>query len=1634
MKHLSTLATAAALLIACSGPAAGARSVEPPAERLPVVEPLPAGAPNGPRWASDGVLVRFRAGLRPAARAAALAVANASVAEEYPRSGVTRLHLAGTSVEQAVAALSADPRIAWAEPDWVLWADRVPDDTRYPDQWSLANRGQGGGIPGADIRAEFAWDFTTGDSSVVVGVIDTGVDLAHPDLAGNLWTNPGEIPGNGVDDEGDGYVDDVHGWDFANQDADPQDDNGHGTHVAGTIAAVGDNALGIAGVCWRTKVMALKFLSAGGSGLTSNAVAALEYAMAHGVRITNNSWGGGPRSQALADALAAAGAGGMLIVVAAGNSAVDVDATAVYPPSYDVPEMITVAATDKNDSLAGFSNWGATTVDLAAPGDRILSLWPARRLAILSGTSMAAPHVSGAAALLLAREPGLPAAAMKARLMRGAVPLASLAGRCVSGARLDLLRAVADPDTVAPGAPEQLRVTGAGSDWLDLAWTATGDDGDGGTAYRYDLRTAARPFGPAGFDSALRVFVGAPRAAGSPESVRLHGLAPLTTYWLAVRAEDEFGNAGPLSEVVSGTTLEPPRLALAAPPLTAALRTGERLDRDLILTNASQGTLDWRVRQPALGPMTGAPPSAGGVADAAGPVTPAAKGARSLPRPARTDSAGGPDAFGYRWLDSREPGGPGFAWLDIARPANQLDLTGDDAVRDGIPIGFAFPFYGDTFTTVSVCTNGFLSFEPAEAAYANTGLPSVLAPGRLVAPLWDDLSFGFGARRTYAWSDGARFVVSWVAAPRYADPLTSLTFQVILEPGGEIRCQYLRLTGDVTSCTVGIQDASRSTGLQVAANQPYLRDSLALRIVPLPRWVAAGPDSGTLGPGGSTVVRVSFDATRLGDAALLSALHVLTNDPLAPDTLLPVSLQVTGVPLARLHTSALDFGAVQAGREDTLALLLENAGGVPLPLAAFEAPAPFAALATPHSLEPGAYEALPVRFAPPAPGASAGILVLTTGDPQRPRIEVPLAGLAIPPPAIAVPADELRFLAANDAGALARERRAAVLVRNTGLSPLHWSATASQAAAPPPASRAVRGPAIKGAAEPAGALGGGGPDAAGYRWSDSDSPGGLPFEWEEISESGSRLFGGADDSTRTGVPLPFAFPFYGDTFTTVNVCTNGWLSFTGEGTAFLNGDLPDTSAATPRALIAPWWDDLDLRPVGGLPAAFAWYDGEKFVIEWRDVAHFAIGGPYTFEVMLWPDGAMDLQYLSMSGATDQATIGLQDGTGAAGLRIAWNTPYVHDRLRVRIARRAPWLALERATGVTVPGGTDTLWVLARAEGWQNGELAGQVRIASDDPGTPLAILPVSLHIGAVRAAATMTPARLGPVSLAPRVRLEVALPAGHSGLLAPTVTLAGVPARTDSGGGPPAGTGVAWFDAIALRAALPAGGDSVALPFAGETREGWVVDTVHAAVERATLAATGLAPFGTPAAVEPVRTGTPVLLEWQAPEAAERVDVLHSADGGRAWKRLASVREPSWTLVPAESSQANLIELVAMRADTAIASWLSAPFAVTGPEAPRLLPALPPRAFALRLLGSRPGRLPARLLLSLPETGQARVTVHDLRGARVRTLVSGRLEAGEHLLEWDGRAGGAGAVPPGVYFLRAEAGGHGITARVVLLR
>ena len=397
------------------------------------------------------LLVGFQPNVSAAEQQAALKKAGASEKKKFGRIHGSLASVSPQNEDKALEQLQHDPRVRYAEPNFVFHTDATPNDPFFSRLWGLSNTSQvvngQPGTAGADIGAPQAWNTTTGSSAVTVAVVDTGVDWSHPDLAANMWINPGEnCPGcrnDGIDNDHNGYVDDWRGWDFANNDNNPTDDNGHGTHVAGTIGAVGDNGVGVAGVNWHVSLMPLKFMKADGTGTAADAVSAILYAAQQGADVLNNSWGGDGYSQALADAIGVADSHGSLFVAAAGNSSSNNDTAPTYPASYDLPNVVSVAATDNTDDLAWFSNYGHRSVGLAAPGQDIYSTWPGGGYQYLSGTSMAAPHVSGAAALAKAAFPSASGVGLESLLLDSVDPLPTLAGVTASGGRLDVGSAVA---------------------------------------------------------------------------------------------------------------------------------------------------------------------------------------------------------------------------------------------------------------------------------------------------------------------------------------------------------------------------------------------------------------------------------------------------------------------------------------------------------------------------------------------------------------------------------------------------------------------------------------------------------------------------------------------------------------------------------------------------------------------------------------------------------------------------------------------------------------------------------------------------------------------------------------------------------------------------------------------------------------------------------------------------------------------------------------------------------------------------------------------------------------------------------------------------------------------------------------
>jgi subtilisin family serine protease len=1219
------------------------------------------------------------------------------------------------SVGGAVERYMVDDHIAYIEPDYIVTVFETPDDPMFDQLWGLDNTGQTGGTAGADIDALRAWDVFTGSEDVVVVVIDTGTDYTHPDIAANAWTNPGEIPGNGIDDDGNGFIDDIHGWDFYNDDSNPMDDHGHGTHCAGTIGAVGNNGIGVVGVNWTVKIMACKFLSSGGSGSTSDAIDAITYATMMGVDVMSNSWGGGGYSEALEDAIQAAYDAGIMFVAAAGNSSQNTDTYPHYPSSYTTGNVVSVAATDHNDGLASFSNYGLVSVDLGAPGDDIYSTFPGNSYGTLSGTSMATPHVSGAAALIMGRFPAMNVDQVKALLLNSVDPIPGLAGKCVSEGRLNVFNCIAEPDSIPPAAIDDLAASNPASNTMDLDWTATGDDGLVGTASYYDVRYSTVPIDEGNFFDAARDY-GAPDPgpSGTAEHMMVTGLDFNTLYYFAVKAIDEYGNYSDISNLATGTTLGVPDIDVSPTSLSEDLISGGASVQTLTIFNLGEGTLDFEIAQPTL--ILGT--------TVMGDYMDVPKGAVD-PRTGDPviDGQGGPDATGYRWIDSDEPGGPTFAWVDITGVGTQISMSGDDQNAGPYPIGFDFEFYGNTYDSFNICTNGFISFTSTSTAYSNQPIPNTGAPENLVAGFWDDLNFS-GSNKAYYYNDGTRLIVEYYDVPHYSTG-GNYTFEIILYPDGMILYQYLSMGDPTNSATVGIQNAARDDGLEVVFNSDYIHDNLAVKIAKMPQWVDVAPTSGRVYGGSSLDVSVAFDATGLLGGDYDASIFIASNDPDEDPVTVPVSLHVTGAPDIAVAPTTVDFGGVFIGATVSTTVVVSNPGTDNLTISDITSDnGDFWASPTSFTLAPRQAELVQIYFLPSLEGPIAGTLTIESDDPDERFVDVGAQGVGLVPPQFDV--DPVSLYADLMTG---ESQEDTLTITNNGGSDLDFTVSVELFMSglveqgvyveygKDDIDPMTSGPQTEGT---------GGPDVFGYTWIDSDEPGGPTFDWVELSGGlGTPIPLNSDDQNLGPYPIGFDFSFYGNTFSEFYACTNGWVSFTSTETKYSNYELPNAGTGVPENLLAVWWDDLKFTTAG---EAYYYYDGTRLIIEYKDVPRIYSGGPYTFEIILYPNGTIIYQYLTMTPNLESATIGIQNETRDDGLTVVYNAAYMHDNLAIRFAAVPEWLSVQPASG-TVPAG-ETMEMLARfnATDLFGGDYLGAIHIDSNDPNVPRYDVPAHLHV------------------------------------------------------------------------------------------------------------------------------------------------------------------------------------------------------------------------------------------------------------------------------------------------------------------
>ncbi len=893
------------------------------------------------------------------------------------------------------------------------------DDPQLPNQWHYNNTGQTGGTADADIDLFEAWDIQVGTPDVIIAITDGGVNPNHEDLAANMWVNTGEIPGNGIDDDNNGYIDDVNGYNFAdNTGTIPAGD--HGSHVGGTVAAVNHNGTGVGGVAGGdgtagsgARLMSCVAFGAAVGGFETTYI----YAADNGAVISQNSWGytsPGAFDQVVLDGIdyfiAEAGydAGGNpigpmqggIVFVAAGNDATDAE---WYPAFYE--PTFAVSGSDHNDDIYDSSNFG-DWIEAAAPGESVLSSLGSG-YGIFSGTSMACPHVAGVAALIISEFAGnITPAQVKARLIETAEDVGLPTG---FKNRINAYNALLTDNGIPPNAVTDLATTHIGLSSVDITWTAPIDT-DNDNAAVYEIRYSTSPIDAGNFNGATLAASIAAQAAGTTETYVVTGLTPSTDYYIALTSSDFFGNESDISNVLAVTTNAAPELVLTPLSLseTVDLTVGNSVNSNLNISNIGPGPLEYSFPEFVVQQMMSNPSvKKNNISFIAGLNSNIAKGEKDtrVGHPVLTGAAG-PDAFGYTWIDSNEAGGPAFSFNDISLTGTDVTTGDDGVVMATLP--FDFPFYDIPRTEIWVNGNGFLAFNDISgvgSSFANLQIPANDNFNEIVAALWDDLDPSSGGTM-HVEGDANSFTIQWTDVPDYqlsGTPTGLVTFQIVLYQNGAIQINYLDVNAAPfrNESTVGIENADGSDGLQVVFNSTYIEDNLSLVFSPPLQFAVPQTVSGIVASGSNVNVPVVFNASGLDVDTYQQDITLLTNDPNAPVVIVPATMMVTGsAPNIEVTPADLTFEGLIIGFSSEQIFTVANTGNSMLNVTLSSDNADYTL--SDASLNIAAFESadVTVTFAPTSTGMVNGTVTLLSNDPDTSSETVALAGVGFTAPDI----------------------------------------------------------------------------------------------------------------------------------------------------------------------------------------------------------------------------------------------------------------------------------------------------------------------------------------------------------------------------------------------------------------------------------------------------------------------------------------------------------------------------------------------------------------------------------------------------------------------------------------------------------
>lgn len=1192
-----------------------------------------------------------------------------------------------------------------------------PNDPQLNEQWHFYNNGQNGGTKGADIKLMDAWQSETGNPNVIVAVVDGGIDVNHSDLAANMWINTGEIANNGIDDDNNGFIDDVYGYNFVENSGTIHPDF-HGTHVGGTVAAVTNNNVGVSGIAGGNgsgdgaRLMSLAVFSEWGAGGFNESYI---YAADNGAVISQNSWGyifPGSYEQSVLDAIdyfiAEAGFDengkprgpmqGGIVVFAAGNGGSD----NLWYPGYYEP-VLAVAASDRFDNGASFSNFGSW-VELAAPGFDVYSTMPGNSYDYLSGTSMACPHVSGVAALIVSKFAGkITPQQLRDRLVETTDKVSTLPPGFGTG-RLNAFNALQEDDGLPPTPVSDLAISEIFFNRLTLSWTAPFDPGNG-KASSYVMRYSTEPISETNFNSAQSVSGLPPAAsAGEIQSFTLTGLNSLSTYYFALKSADFFGNLSPISNIASGTTDTPPVISISPDSYEIVIDVEKNPIVSEKLTIANEGTgasLEFTLSSNLV-----------------------SRNQIKLLYPGQGLSSVDMEKYGKGNLNkaiASKTSGESQKQSSIATLANGMDSlyydSGDNIAEDFIGFGY------DPLTSA-------VRFEVTQPAFTLTHIRNFMRTEfinnpTIIVEIYKGIEITSAelqlSQTVQLESSSGEFFIIPMETPQSFNS-GDVFWVVIKYPWGINYPQGIDFNHPVRPNTFY---------LSWNGGYDYFPVDEVLKIRALSgvgNWINFEPASAILGAGETLDVKVIFDATNVYNGNYLYNILVNSDDPNMPTINVPAEVTVIGQqPAIKVNKELLEFGAVFLGGNKSLPVSIKNEGMADLEINSINSTNPvFSTDRDNVTIGPKEEVILNVIFLPTETANSNGKLTINSNDPKQSALQIVLVGIGAEPPVISVnPEQIITTLPAGDTGS------ETITISNSGNYPLQFSFPefAIQRLLSDPSVKKnnttpLNIPARNGSVEknskeagPKGhpvVLGAGSDNSFGYTWIDSDTEGGPSFIWEDISETGISILEGVDDAFEH-IPLPFTFKYYGQTKNSIYISSNGILTF-GEGTFNFSNDQIPTSWE-PNDFIAPFWDDLHL--FNDFSKIYYRASPQGLIVQYDAVSKLVGRGSITFQVKILSNGRIYFYYKDVSSLeiSNEATIGIENSTGTDGIQVVYNNDYIKDNLAVLIIPPVPKFisGVSKVSGVVPVNQSIDIQILLSAVELYDGVYNQNLMIESNDP-------------------------------------------------------------------------------------------------------------------------------------------------------------------------------------------------------------------------------------------------------------------------------------------------------------------------------